>query len=438
LISTNFLERISLRLYQLAWHFAPPWVNRYLQRRAADDPAYLLHHEERWASAFGPGRDNSRLLVWLHLVSLGETRAAAPLVAALRQRHPQVQLLLTHMTPTGREAGEALINQWGEKHVLQSYWPYDRTSAQNRFFNYFKPSLGVMLETEVWPTMLATAEQRGIPMLLASARLSDQSLAKGRRLRWLIGPAVRRFTQIQAQTEADAKRIRQLGRDQVDVIGNLKFDVEPDPVASTLGKQWLAKLRAAGDLRPIVIFAVSREGEDKILLDAWRKTDPGDVMLIIVPRHQERFAEAETLALERGYKTVRRSAVTDAVQLVDMHVVIGDTFGEMPFYYALAQVAIMGGTLLPFGGQNLIEALACNCPVVSGPSFYNFSQAAKESFAQHAAVQVSDATAAVDLARALAEDPTRLAAMQQAAHGLIQHNRGATERVLLAIERLVL
>jgi 3-deoxy-D-manno-octulosonic-acid transferase len=431
------LEKSALSLYSLAWRLARPWVHRYLQKRAVDDPAYLLFHEERFAQAFAPGRDFERPLIWLHLVSLGETRAASALVQTLRERLPNSQLLLTHMTPSGREAGEALIQQWGGKHVLQCYWPYDLVRFQERFFNAFKPSVGVMLETEVWPNMLAVAQEKKLPMLLASARLSEKSLDKGRRAGLLIKQSLRRFAQVQAQTQEDANRIRLLGRDQVDVIGNLKFDVEPNAQLVQQGRQWLQQIRASGDQRPIVMLAASREGEDKLILDAWRKTDPGDVMLLMVPRHQERFSEAFTLAKERGYKTIRRSEVTNPSELAGMHVVIGDSFGEMPLYYALAQVAIMGGTLQGFGGQNLIEALACDCPVVIGPSLYNFAQAASEALRVNAAVAVDDATQAVATARELAQQPAQLAIMGLAGQALIQANRGATEKVFQAIVGLM-
>jgi 3-deoxy-D-manno-octulosonic-acid transferase len=434
----SLLERAALSLYGFAWRCAPPLVNRYLNQRAQTDPAYLLHHEERWALAFPPGRELDRPLVWLHLVSLGETRAATALIQMLIERLPDAQLLLTHTTPSGREAGQALQNKWGQSRIIVCYWPYDSRRGQERFFRSFRPAVGVMLETEVWPMMLAVAQTQGVPMLLASARLSEKSVVKGLRAKWLMRPAVQRFAQIQAQTSADAQRIAMLGRQDVQVIGNLKFDVQPEAALVEQGKQWLAQLRQAGDTRPVVMLAASREGEDKLVLDAWRKTEPGDVMLLIVPRHQERFSDAQTLALERGYKTTVRSQVTSGAQLAGMHVVVGDSFGEMPLYFALAQVAIMGGTLLDFGGQNLIEALACGCPVVTGPSTYNFAHAASQALAVGAAQTVGDAADAVTQARALALDPVKTQAMAAAGFELIAQNQGATEQVFQAINRLLL
>ncbi len=430
-------ERLALAVYSLAWRLSPPWVNRYLQKRARSDPAYLLFTQERWAEAFPPGRDLERPLVWLHLVSLGETRAAAALVQRLRERQPQAQILLTHMTPSGREAGEGLLNKWGQSHILQCYWPYDLVRSQERFFNAYRPSVGVMLETEVWPNMMAVAQAKNIPIILASARLSEKSFAKGKRAGLLIKPALQRYYQVLAQTQADAQRMVLLGREQVTVVGNLKFDVQPDTAQIKQGHEWLNQLRETGDQRPIVMFAASREGEDKLLFDAWRKTDPSEVILLVVPRHQERFSDAQTLALERGYKTIKRSDMTRGSQLAGMHVVIGDSFGEMPTYYALAQVAIIGGTLLPFGGQNLIEALACGCPVVLGPSVYNFSLACAEALKVGAAIEVTNVNQAVHEARQLALKPAQIVKKREAGYELIKANQGATDKVYDAIAGLL-
>ena len=379
--------------YSLLLRLATPVYAARLWWRGAREPVYRQHLAQRLGfdgAAHAPGR------LWLHAVSLGETRAAAPLIEQLRAQRPGLRLLLTHGTATGREAGLALL-QPGD---AQAWLPYDTPGAVRRFVRHHQPALGVLMETEVWPNLLHEARAAGVPMVLANARLSERSAAKGRRLAALMHPAMACFTQVLAQTEADAARLRASGAQQVQVLGNLKFDMTPKPELLALGQAWG---RAAG--RPVVLAAVTREGEEAPLLRAWRAMPAPRPLLWVVPRHPQRFDEVAALVGQAGFTLTRRSAWasnTPSTADAEADVWLGDTLGEMPAFYAAAGVALLGGSFAPLGGQNLIEAAACGCPVVMGPHTFNFAQAAELALAAGAAVRVADIDAGVAQAVAIA------------------------------------
>jgi 3-deoxy-D-manno-octulosonic-acid transferase len=379
--------------YSLLLRLATPVYVARLWWRGAREPVYRQHLAQRLGfdgAAHAPGR------LWLHAVSLGETRAAAPLIEQLRAQRPGLRLLLTHGTATGREAGQALL-QPGD---AQAWLPYDTPGAVRRFVRHHQPALGVLMETEVWPNLLHEARAAGVPMVLANARLSERSAAKGRRLAALMHPAMACFTQVLAQTEADAARLRASGAQQVQVLGNLKFDMTPRPELLALGQAWG---RAAG--RPVVLAAVTREGEEAPLLQAWRALPAPRPLLWVVPRHPQRFDEVAALVGQAGFTLSRRSAWasnTPSSADAGADVWLGDTLGEMPAFYAAAGVALLGGSFAPLGGQNLIEAAACGCPVVMGPHTFNFGQAAELALAAGAAVRVADIDAGVAQAVAIA------------------------------------
>ena len=379
--------------YSLLLRLATPVYVARLWWRGAREPVYRQHLAQRLGfdgTAHAPGR------LWLHAVSLGETRAAAPLIEQLRAQRPGLRLLLTHGTATGREAGLALL-QPGD---AQAWLPYDTPGAVRRFVRHHQPALGVLMETEVWPNLLHEARAAGVPMVLANARLSERSAAKGRRLAALMHPAMACFTQVLAQTEADAARLRASGAQQVQVLGNLKFDMTPKPELLALGQAWG---RAAG--RPVVLAAVTREGEEAPLLQAWRALPAPRPLLWVVPRHPQRFDEVAALVGQAGFTLSRRSAWasnTPSSADAEADVWLGDTLGEMPAFYAAAGVALLGGSFAPLGGQNLIEAAACGCPMVMGPHTFNFAQAAELALAAGAAVRVADIDAGVAQAVAIA------------------------------------
>ncbi|MCX7271824.1 MAG: 3-deoxy-D-manno-octulosonic acid transferase, partial [Burkholderiales bacterium] len=241
-------------MYRLAWILATPLAVAYLLWRARRQPEYRQHWRERWALA--PGRDDATRPVWIHAVSVGETRAAQPLIEAMLASDPGLQVLLTHMTPTGRAVGQELfVRRWPER-VRQVYLPYDYPGAMRRFLTRWQPRVGIIMETELWPNLCAAAARQPVPLVLVNARLSQRSLRKGLRWRALIEPALGSLAAVLAQTEADAARLRQLGCGSVTVLGNLKFDITPAPAPVALGRQW----RAAPAARPVVLAASTRDG----------------------------------------------------------------------------------------------------------------------------------------------------------------------------------
>ncbi len=360
--------------------------------------------------------------VWVHAVSLGETRAAAALVQALRAQQPGLRLLLTHGTATGLEAGRALLQE-GDR---QAWLPWDTPGAVHRFLAHHRPRVGVLMETEVWPNLLRAARAQAVPMVLASARLSERSLRRGQRVAGLIHPAMAGLAAALAQSPADAQRLRQAGAPAPEVCGNLKFDMTPAPEALARGRHW-HDLAA----RPVVLAAVTREGEEPPLLAAWSELPAPRPLLVVVPRHPQRFDAVADAVLDAGFTLSRRSAWPgdpDAKAL-QADVWLGDSMGEMPAYYAAADLALLGGSFAPLGGQNLIEAAACGCPVLMGPHTFNFAEASDLALAAGAAARVQDLPQAVQQSRAWLQQPATLAAMRQAALAFAQAHRGAAARM---------
>ncbi len=413
-------------LYSTLLRLATPLYLARLWWRGRREATYRHALAERLG--FGPPEEPGRL--WIHAVSLGETRAAAALVAALRARTPGLRLLLTHGTATGREAGRVLLRE-GD---AQCWLPYDTPGAVRRFLGRHRPAAGVLMETEVWPNLLQAARAAGVPMLLVNARLSERSLAKGRRFEALLRPAAAAFTRVLAQTAEDAERLRAMGGAAVEVTGNLKFDMAPDAAQLAAGRAWRARLG-----RPVVLAASTREGEEAALLDAWCSLAAPRPLLLLVPRHPQRFGEVAALVAARGLALVRRSVLpipgdeAAALADADVDVVLGDSMGEMALYYAAADVALLGGSFAPLGGQNLIEAAACGCPLVMGPHTFNFAQAAEWSLEAGAAERVDDLAAGVARAVALAVNPPR-DAMAQRASAFAARHRGAAIRAALALD----
>lgn len=425
-------------LYATGLRLATPlWLAR-LWWRGAREPLYRLHLGQRLG--FGPRADAPGAL-WVHAVSLGETRAASALVQALRDRLPGLRLLLTHGTATGREAGRALLRP-GD---AQAWLPLDTPGAVRRFLARHRPAAGVLMETEVWPVLLHEAQAAGVPMVLANARLSRRSLERGERYAALLRPAVASLRLVLAQTEADAQRLRAMGAPVPQVCGNLKFDLTPDGARREQGRRWRVALG-----RPVVLAAVTREGEEAALLRAWQAlpADPaGRPLLVIVPRHPQRFDEVAALVQAAGLSLARRSTFEaadpaapafSAAATVPLPaaqgaaVWLGDSLGEMALYYGLADVALLGGSFEPLGGQNLIEAAACGCPVVMGPHTFNFSEAAELALQAGAARRVHDLQEGVQAALGWLGEPAR-AADGERARAFAAAHRGAAARMADAI-----
>jgi 3-deoxy-D-manno-octulosonic-acid transferase len=399
----------------------PVYVMRLWWRGRAE-PLYRHAIGERLGDYAGDAATAQAGALWVHAVSLGETRAATALIEALRRRHPPLRLLLTHSTATGREAGQALLRE-GD---MQAWLPYDTPGVVERFFKQFKPVAGVLMETEIWPNLLHAAQAAGVPMVLANARLSAKSHRQGQRLASVMYPAAATLRVALAQTEDDATRLRDSGVREVVVCGNLKFDLAPDPALIARGRAWRERLG-----RPVVMAAASREGEEAMLLTAWVALPAAQrPLLLIVPRHPQRFDDVAALVSAQGFSLARRSAWQAEPDAVagSADVWLGDSMGEMPMYYGLADVALLGGSFAPLGGQNLIEAAACGCPVVMGPHTYNFAEAATLSLAAGASVRVADMGQGVVRAVALAGHDERVQYAERAV-GFASQHRGAAARM---------
>jgi 3-deoxy-D-manno-octulosonic-acid transferase len=427
-MSGRWSSRAALGAYSLLLRtFAPAYLARLWWRGRAE-PLYRHALAERFGR-HAPGATPGAL--WVHAVSLGETRAAQALIDALRARHPGVRLLLTHGTATGREAGLALLREGDQ----QAWLPYDTPGAARRFIAHFRPAVGVLMETEIWPNVLTAARDAGVPMVLANARLSERSARQGARFRALLRPAAESLAVALAQTEADAARLRASGVRDVAVCGNLKFDLVPDPALLARGQQWRARLG-----RPVMLGTSTREGEEPGLLRAWQALTPEQRgLLLIVPRHPQRFDEVAAMVHAAGLRLARRSTwrdeAPDAASKADVW--LGDSMREMALYYGMADVALLGGSFAPLGGQNLIEAAACGCPVVMGPHTFNFAEAAMLSLEAGASLRVADIDEGVQQAAALMASPAAREPFASKARHFAAAHQGAAARMAARIGALL-
>jgi 3-deoxy-D-manno-octulosonic-acid transferase len=410
-------------LYTAFLWAALPYILVRLWWRGRREPGY----REAIAERFGVSTLQVKpRLLWVHAVSVGEARACAPLVRALQRAYPDHDVLVTCLTAAGRET----IKQVFGESVLCAWLPYDYPGAVQRFLEHYRPRLGVLVETEIWPNLVHVCARHGVPLMLANARMSPGSAKGYQRAGGLSRPAFAGLAAVCAQGEADASRIRQLGAASVTVTGNLKFDIEPDGAKREEGRAF----RAALPYRHVLLLASTREGEEAPLLAALGMQDDG-TLIVLVPRHPQRFDEVAALARRLGFAPARRSLGEGPRQGLRLY--LGDTMGEMAFYYALADVAVIGGSFEPLGGQNLIEACAAGVPVIAGPHMFNFADATRLAVEAQAAVQVLDASAAIETARALLADPERRARMGAAGKQLCDQHRGAAERHLAVCRALL-
>ena len=417
-------------VYSALWVLALPFVLGRLWWRGLREPGYRQHLGERLG--FYGRRDAGWHTLWVHAVSVGETRAAEPLIDALMQAYPDSRIVLTHMTPTGRATGKALYAKHGAR-LVQSYLPYDLEWLVRRFLRFFAPRICILMETEVWPNMIAACQRLDVPVALVNARLSERSLRRGQRFGALMMQAARGITLVAAQTEADAARVRALGSPKVDVTGSIKFDVVVPQAALDTGA-WLRE-RVKG--RPVLLCASTREGEEALILDAWQgmAPRPDGMLLAIVPRHPQRFDEVAGLVAAKGLSLQRRSQLGEAQVTAD--VLLGDSMGEMFAYYEACDCAFIGGSLLPLGGQNLIEACALARPVIVGQHTFNFAQATEEAIAAGGALRVTDAAAMLELGARLLADRGARATMGQRAAAFAGAHKGATLRTLELLRPLI-
>ena len=459
--------------YSLLMWLAQPFLRARLRQRGVAEPGYRVAMDERFGRYSG-GATPPGGYVWIHAVSLGETRAAAMLMERLREREPNMRLLLTHGTATGRAEGARLLRA-GDAQVWQ---PWDTPGAVQRFLAHFRPRIGILMETEVWPNLSAACQRAGVPLVLANARLSEKSQRKAQRLGWLSRPAYGSLAAVWAQTDADAQRLIAVGAKVTGVFGNIKFDATPDAAQLAQGARWHQAWRNATH-RPVVMFASSRAGEEASFLNILehfkalapvgttllatksgvnqaeaKQSGENGIQWLVVPRHPQRVDEVAALMESHGWRVSRRSAWNDGPPMESGNggtgvIWLGDSMGEMSQYYGLADVALLGGSFEEFGGQNLIEAAACGCPVIMGPHTFNFADAATEAIASGAARRVGTLGQAVTLANDLVNgqaggpvdgqmsDGAGLAAMRAATAGFTAANSGAVEKTVSALMRLM-
>lgn len=411
-------------LYSLVFLLLLPLILLRLYWKGRQLPAYRQHIGERLG--FYP--PNSGRYIWLHAVSVGETRAAAPLVRQLQQRYPGFSLLLTQMTPTGRETARQLFGD----SVLCAYLPYDLPWITRRFLRHFRPAFGIVMETEIWPNLIDQCQRLNVPLYLANARLSGRSAKGYAKLQGLVRPAFAGLTRIAAQTMDDARRLSELGANQPLVCGNIKFDVTPP---HDLDQQHARLISLLGENRLVLLWASTREGEEAQLLDAFQQLHwPDNLLLLVVPRHPQRFEEVANQISQRGLSLQKRSAGLPIA--ANTRVVLGDSMGEMFAYFSVADIAIIGGSIQPLGGQNLIEACAVGTPVLFGPHMFNFAEASRLALEAGAAQQAESALDLLTQAHALLLDPLRQKQMGAAGVAFAQSHRGATERIIALLPDL--
>jgi 3-deoxy-D-manno-octulosonic-acid transferase len=372
--------------------------------------------------------------VWVHAVSLGETRAAQPLVQLLLEIG--LPVLLTHTTATGREEGARLFARAIDDGQLHQAWlPYDFPASVRRFLEYFNPRCAVLIEREVWPNLIRESNRKNIPIALVSGRLSEQSL---RQMRWMspaLREAYRGLDLVLAQTEDDVRRLLLAGVRAANAVGNLKFDVSLSPRQIASGRAWRQALG-----RPVIAIASTREGEDALFIGALASmregglgSQAGPILYLLIPRHPQRFEEAAGRLKASGLSFVRRFA-SMAPEVTQADVLLGDSLGEMAFYYAASDIAIVAGGFKPLGGQNLIEACASGTPAIVGPYMFNFAQATDDAVAAGAALQVENADAALKAAKALISDDATLQMMRTAAQSWATSHAGAARRIMYELK----
>lgn len=420
--------------YRAIARVAAPAAMAYLLMRSRKQPAYRDFWGERFGWSSYPAK-GSRPRVWLHAVSVGETNAAKPLAAAMLKAWPEADLLLTHMTPTGRDAGRKIVALAPER-VTQCYLPYDIPGAVAKFFRETRPELGVVMETEIWPNLMEAAGRAGVPVVLANARESDKSRIQAEKVIRVMRPAVRSFEAILAQSRGDAENFRRLGAERIRIVGSLKFDIRPDAAQAEKAAAWKAAIA-----RPVVLAASTREGEEAELFKAFAavrdRFASSRALLLLVPRHPQRFAAVRKMAEEAGLRVQARSALADASGILpETEVLLGDSMGEMSLYCGLADLALMGGSFLNYGCQNLIEPSAQGVPVILGPSTFNFSEAAANAEALGGAVRAKDFGEALALALEWIGDPVRLAALSENALRFAGTYVGATRAIMNTLEKL--
>jgi len=416
-------ERRVRFLYSFLLYLLVPVALTRLAWRGLKNRGYWF----RWAERFGFVPWLSGPVIWLHAVSVGEVRASAPLVKALASDYPEHRILITTMTPTG----SATVRDLFGAAVTHCYVPYDLPTAVWRFLQRTRPRLALIMETELWPNLFHQCRKRNIPLVLANVRMSEKSARGYQRFAGFTRATLAGVSRVGVQTEADAERLRALGASQVEVTGSIKFEMEVP--ADLAGK--LSALRHGFGERPVWVAASTRVGEEEYVLDAFtrlRERNPL-LLLVLVPRHPERFDSVAKLCRQRGFRIERRSERKDGVAS-DTAILLGDTMGELLLFHAAADVSYIGGSLVPLGGQNLLEAAAVGTPVVFGPHMFNFSDISRMALERGAARQVRDGAGLAQAVGDYLADAGSRQAAGNAGRKMVEENRGALARTLALVQ----
>jgi 3-deoxy-D-manno-octulosonic-acid transferase len=413
-------------LYTLLLYLLAPLVLLRLAWRGLRAPAYW----RRWPERFGFVEPSlGERVIWIHAVSVGEVQAAVPLVHALQEKYPAYSLLVTTVTPTGSARVTTLFGA----EVAHVYAPYDLPGAVRRFFRRVQPQLAIIMETELWPNLFHACHSRQVPLLLVNARLSARSLAGYRRVKSLVSQTLNNLTGMAAQGEADAERFASLGmpRERMIVSGNLKFEQRIPPGL----REQAEALRSSWGMRPVWVAASTHEGEDEMLLDVLQQLHKrfADCLLVLVPRHPERFEGVAALCRQRGLKIVLRSDRRSCT--ADTRVFVGDSMGELPLFLAAADAAFVGGSLVPRGGHNLLEPAALGIPVVTGPHVFNFTEICELLLQAGACEKVGNCDELTATLGRWLGDASERHRVGERGRAVVEKNRGALEAVLAMIER---
>ena len=412
----------NLLTYLLLIPFLGYWVVRGLGNRA-----YFTNLGQR----FGFGIPKLERSIWIHAVSVGEVQAAVPLIRALAERFPERELLVTTVTPTG---AEQLRRLFGDS-VQHSYLPFEFPYAVNAFFESTNPEAALVMETEIWPNLYRGCGIRDIPLILVSARISPKSVPGYRKLLPLFRETLSHGIIIASQSQEDADRFLSLGASEgrTCVMGNIKFDIRHD--ANTLARGRAERERLFGD-RPVWVAASTHEGEEELLLDVHERVRArhDNALLVLIPRHPERFSVVRELVRKRGFSVVAR---TEDQPAGDAAVFLGDTMGEVPVFYAASDVAFVAGSLVPIGGHNLLEPAALGVPVITGPYNFNARDIADLFVEMGACLKVESPEELADVVSRLLADPDEAARLGHAGLQVLEKNRGALQRLLVLLEPLL-
>jgi 3-deoxy-D-manno-octulosonic-acid transferase len=420
------LTRLFLFLYSVLWVLCLPLVFVRLYRRGRREPLYRQYWAERLGIYTETFQEN---VIWLHAVSVGEVRAAQPIVDALLKEYPSYKMVLTLMTAGGRVTAQQLFEQHRNR-VKVVYVPYDIRFFVRRFLVCFSPKICLLMETEIWPNLIEECYKNAVPVIVLNARLSERSYQQLQKYRFIMDAALKKITYIFAQTKSDEMRFRQLGIQQISCVGSVKFDVHVEEKFITLGKKWKTHWKN----RKIILCASTRAGEEKLILEKFShiRIQHPELLLVLVPRHTNRFEEVRKMVVHTGLSVICRSdfETMQNKESAPVDVILGDSMGEMFAYYAMCDVSFVGGSLLPFGGQNLIEAIFLEKFVLVGPHTFNFEIITQEAILSEIALRIETATQLMQVAIQYLGDISWQKNLSLKSQNFLDQHRGATARTI--------